>query len=127
MYHGFCDTSSYPLKGIATIGFVLYSPTGEIVHKESQILKQYMGSQKAELFAIEVMLAKARELNIKNIVVYSDNRSLIEIANQSIKIKNRHIKRLNRLKMAAEQFDSCYFKWIKRNKNKIAHKLCVVK
>lgn len=105
-------------NGDAGIGVCFYTnPEGEPFHEEAD----YVGieTQNSAVYkALIRALDKAREWNLKNIEVYSDNRLVVSQLAKNMSARAQNIVPLNEeVKKAFEMFDQCNINYVKSNVN----------
>jgi ribonuclease HI len=121
-YKGYFDGSvTYNESNDAYGAYVLVSPNNKVVKQNA--FKQTTGSStKIESIALYKLLEVARTHGITHLIVYGDNKPLID------SIKNNKVTTYNKkLLSLIKKFDEIKFIWNSRKHNKYADKLCKMK
>jgi ribonuclease HI len=104
----------------ASIAYVIYDSNKQIIYEHSQRIKKY-NSMQAEYIALVELLKKIIELDLKNVMIYSDCMNLVShLKSRSIVVKESIIKYYLLAKELLVKINDCNLFWIKRKYNKYA-------
>ncbi|MEW6407847.1 MAG: ribonuclease HI family protein [Patescibacteria group bacterium] len=119
----FIDGGAVGNPGPAGAGMVIYDEKGKIIKKISEFLGKETNNQ-AEYHGLIFALIWAKELQAKQVEIYSDSELLVKQIKGEYKIKNKNIKPLFVVaKFLLQFFEKVLFFNIHREKNKEADKL----
>lgn len=126
-YKLYTDGSYINHLNCAGIGGYLLNAKGLKVFEFSEIIENKNENSKHEILAIERGLLNALTHGVKNILCYSDEKSLCDILNIKDKEKQHQyvLKNncLNKVLILLDKFDNIKFTYISRKLNKNAHYL----
>jgi len=121
MHYLYFDAGKYKNKIVC--GYSIYLGDEEIFAGTKEI-KTKLGSNCGECLSLIQVMAKAVELNIKDVTIFGDSLLIINQASGKFKIKNKDLKHLhNQVNELKTMFDTVKFIWIPREENRRAHRL----
>ncbi len=119
----YIDGASLGNPGRSGAGIVSYDESGNEVWRESVHLGT-MTNNMAEYEALVRGLRKAREMEAKSLVVYTDSELVARQVSGSYKVKNDRLKPyLQEAQRLIEEFRKFEIQYIPREKNGLADKL----
>lgn len=125
MYKAYFDASIDWAKNQVVVGYIIANNHGDVIHSESKNIGrniEKLDNNYAEWFALNQLLKMLRRLQINEVEIYGDNRSIIDIANGFFrKQRNKELHRI--IWKYAAKFNYITFNWISRKQNKEADKL----
>lgn len=123
MYRLYIDGASKGNPGPAAIGIVIETEAGSVI----DLWGEYIGistNNVAEYTALIYGLERAKELSIKNMVVFSDSKLLVNQLNSTFRVTSEKILPLyNRVKQLETNFITINYVHIPREKNSRADSL----
>lgn len=119
----YADGASSGNPGDSGAGIVFIDPQGSEFFKDSFYLGK-MTNNMAEYEGLLRALQKAKELNIQDLIVYTDSLLMASQINGTYKINNSVLRDYAmRVKLLTRSFDSFTIQYIPREQNRAADKL----
>ena len=114
------DGASRGNPGPAGCGFVITSPSGDIV-KQNHVRLQPSTNNVAEYQGLLHGLAAAKSLNIRSLAIYGDSRLVIEQVRGTWKVKKDHLVPFaTEAKQRIKEFSYTSLQWVPRSQNALA-------
>ncbi len=102
-------------KDITYGSYIIYDPYGNILHHK-QLVYGYGTSNSAEYLTALHALRKCRELNIDNLVLFTDSYLLVNHVNGNFNINYDHLRELVKsIRQELSKFNSVSMKKVTRN------------
>ena len=101
---------------------VIRDEEGRVVAALSKMLPLHYPAECTELFAMEQGLLLAQEMELSNVIFKTDALSVIQAISQDLSGSEMgHL--IQGIQLAKASFNSCSFHHLKRDNNRVAHKL----
>ncbi|MGG4495546.1 reverse transcriptase-like protein [Brevibacillus reuszeri] len=117
MYKAYCDGYTYRMSGFASIAYIIKSNDGTVIDQDVKKIGK-ASIHEAEYAAVIEILTKLQELGIKDVVVLSDDKLVINQLTGNWETVDEKLKHLhNEVLEKRDFFDSIQFLWLPENEN----------
>lgn len=122
-FKAYFDGSYRPIEKCACIGGFILDPKGKVVCKFSRRMPDIYDSNIVEYFALLEILKYIKKFKIKNVIIYGDNKNVVDQIYGSSKVNNNHYNAYKKTISLFSKIPNCKIIWKKRKHNGRADKL----
>ena len=124
MHKAYVDGGCRPNPGRGAYGYILYDNRGRVIQRQNGSAGENVTNNIAEYIAVLEALKAAKNMNIKNLAVFSDSQIIVKQLNGDYNVYEPRLQVLHREAMdLMHAFEKVAFVHIRRSQNRLADAL----